>query len=177
MVAGDFMEVYSKKKQFNSWHCIASCFFLDTAHNIMQYLEIISKMLIKGGYLINIGPLLYHFEDMTNDPSVELTHEQLIKTLPAFGFKLIKQKKNIKTSYTCNPHSMLQMHYNCVFWIAQKVGDCSFEDEDKDKDNDDDDQMLNDPQTPKTPPQSDSSQNHQNSKPPQTQNQQMDTTG
>lgn len=74
-----------------AWDAVVTCFFLDTAHNIVEYIKIISKILKDGGvssqlpsssvkYIllqkkiiidlfgwqvwINLGPLLYHFADM-----------------------------------------------------------------------------------------------------------------
>jgi len=38
------------------WDAVLSCFFLDTAHNVIQYIRAIYRMLKPGGYLINIGP-------------------------------------------------------------------------------------------------------------------------
>jgi len=39
-----------------SWDAVVTCFFLDTAHNIVEYIEIISKILKDGGvsYLSNL---------------------------------------------------------------------------------------------------------------------------
>merc|ERR1711862_1055499 len=34
MSAGDFLEIYTEP---NTWDCIVTCFFLDTAHNIIEY--------------------------------------------------------------------------------------------------------------------------------------------
>jgi len=62
MVGGDFVEVYTKQSE--SWDCVACSFFLDTAHNIILYLEVIFKTLKPGGYLLNFGPLLYHYANM-----------------------------------------------------------------------------------------------------------------
>ena len=45
MCAGDFVEVYSKPDQAGSFDCVATCFFLDTAHNILQYMQIIRHIL------------------------------------------------------------------------------------------------------------------------------------
>jgi carnosine N-methyltransferase len=61
MVAGEFIEVYNKQPE--QWDCVVTCFFLDTAHNVMEYLECISKILKKGGLWVNIGPLLYHYSE------------------------------------------------------------------------------------------------------------------
>lgn len=45
MCAGDFVEVYSEPHQAGSFDCVATCFFLDTAHNILQYMQIIKHIL------------------------------------------------------------------------------------------------------------------------------------
>ena len=45
MCAGDFVEVYSAPDQAASFDCVATCFFLDTAHNILQYMQIIRHIL------------------------------------------------------------------------------------------------------------------------------------
>ncbi|DBB03564.1 TPA: hypothetical protein ACH3X3_010907 [Trebouxia sp. C0006] len=47
MCAGDFVEVYSSQEQAASFDCVATCFFLDTAHNILQYMQII-RHILKG---------------------------------------------------------------------------------------------------------------------------------
>ena len=39
MVAGEFVEIYSKQE--NKWDCVVTCFFLDTAHNIIECIECI----------------------------------------------------------------------------------------------------------------------------------------
>ncbi|XP_030049589.1 carnosine N-methyltransferase isoform X2 [Microcaecilia unicolor] len=52
MVAGDFQEIYTER---DMWDCIATCFFIDTAHNIIDYIETIWKILKPGGIWINLG--------------------------------------------------------------------------------------------------------------------------
>lgn len=32
-----------------AWDAVVTCFFLDTAHNIVEYIEIISRILKDGG--------------------------------------------------------------------------------------------------------------------------------
>lgn len=51
MAAGDFLEVYQEP---GSWDCVATVFFLDTAHNVIAYIETIYKILKPGGYWINL---------------------------------------------------------------------------------------------------------------------------
>ncbi|ETO16293.1 hypothetical protein RFI_21059, partial [Reticulomyxa filosa] len=121
MVAGDFIEVYPSNQEYHDFfNCVVSCFFLDTAHNILEFLDAISLILKTDGYLVNIGPLLYHFEDMS-DPSIELTWEEVKASLPHFGFELVQEKLTLPCVYTNNPNSMLQTSYDCVFFIAKKI--------------------------------------------------------
>ena len=36
MATGEFMDVFSGRRA--EWDCIVTCFFIDTAHNLMDYL-------------------------------------------------------------------------------------------------------------------------------------------
>jgi carnosine N-methyltransferase len=40
MIAGDFLQVY---KDPNYWECVATCFFIDCASNVIQLIEVIYK--------------------------------------------------------------------------------------------------------------------------------------
>ncbi len=42
-----------------------------------------------GGYLINLGPLLYHFDDHREAPSVELTWEEVREVVIGLGFIVV----------------------------------------------------------------------------------------
>jgi carnosine N-methyltransferase len=72
----------------DSWDCVATCFFIDTANNIIEYIEMIYKILKPGGIWINLGPLLYHYADMPGEVSIELTLEQVMKIVEKTGFKV-----------------------------------------------------------------------------------------
>lgn len=39
----------------DSWDCVTTCFFIDTAHNVIEYVETIWKILKPGGAWINLG--------------------------------------------------------------------------------------------------------------------------
>ncbi len=80
MVAGEFIEVYSKQE--TQWDCVVTCFFLDTAHNVVEYIECISKILKKGGLWVNIGPLLYHYAEQVEEVQLELSWEEINKIIP-----------------------------------------------------------------------------------------------
>lgn len=102
------------------------------------------------------GPLLYHFENMANELSVELSYEDIRRAVISTGFHievtqtfvherlqntlligkrmfLLKvEKESVQTSYTENQRSMLRYVYDCVFFVARKpaeVDDRSHEDQ------------------------------------------------
>jgi carnosine N-methyltransferase len=70
MSASDFLMLYSNGEQQDRFDAVATVFFLDTSPNIIRYFEAIRNCLKKGGLLINIGPLLWHFEN--NAPGTHL---------------------------------------------------------------------------------------------------------
>ncbi|KAM7513868.1 hypothetical protein LguiA_003451 [Lonicera macranthoides] len=122
MCGGDFVEVYSDTSQIGVWDAVVTCFFLDTAHNIVEYIEIISRILKDGGVWINLGPLLYHFADIygqEDEISIELSLEDVKRVALHYGFEL-ENEKTIETTYTTNPRSMMQNHYHAAFWTMRK---------------------------------------------------------
>ncbi|KAK1423764.1 hypothetical protein QVD17_19072 [Tagetes erecta] len=107
MCGGDFVEVYNDPSQVGAWDAVVTCFFLDTAHNIVR---------------INLGPLLYHFADMyghEDEMSVELCLDDVKKVATHYGFEL-ELEKTIETTYTTNPRAMMQNHYFSAFWTMRK---------------------------------------------------------
>ncbi|CAO3597148.1 unnamed protein product [Absidia cylindrospora] len=120
MVAGDFLEVYGEHgENQGAWDVVVTCFFIDTARNILKYLEVIHRILKQGGTWINIGPLLYHFEDTPGESSVELSLDQIKRVAQDMGFE-IKKESMVDTTYTANPDSMLTYLYHSAFWTAIK---------------------------------------------------------
>lgn len=51
MCAGDFAEVYSKAEYRGYFDCVATCFFIDTAHNVIDYLNVLHHVLKVGTFL------------------------------------------------------------------------------------------------------------------------------
>lgn len=127
----------------NSKDVVVTNFFMDTSSNILDYLETISHVLKDGGYWINFGPFMYHFEqdhqtELTADfdpctgevsnelntplKGIELSHEDVIQTATTyFPFKPIKQKAGIPSTYGTDVNDISMLGYQCSFWILQKV--------------------------------------------------------
>ncbi len=118
MVAGEFVEIY--KKQINTWKGIVTCYFIDTANNIFQYIETIHKILQVGGVWINFGPLLYHYSEMDKEISIELSWDEVRHIITSIGFE-IKKEEIKEACYSSDCDSMLKTVYRCIYFTAVKV--------------------------------------------------------
>jgi hypothetical protein len=144
MATGDFCVLYSQPDSKETFDVIITVFFIDTAPNIVRYIETVRNCLKLGGIWINLGPLLWHHvakppsagddkrdkkskaathEDVgIADPgSVELTDEEVVALVEHFGFEIEKREVGmIETGYISDISSMLQNTYRPSFWIARK---------------------------------------------------------
>ena len=118
MVAGEFCRVY--KDKINFFDAIVTCYFIDTANNIIEYIETIHDIVKLGGLWINFGPLLYHYTENESEVSIELSWEEIKHIITGFGFEFQKIEF-VKTTYSSNKDSMSQRIYNCIFFNAIKV--------------------------------------------------------
>ncbi|KAG8942829.1 hypothetical protein FRC03_002851 [Tulasnella sp. 419] len=120
LVAGDFVEVYGvtdedeakernnddhggygKESQEGKWNAVLTCFFIDTAKDIIEYLNIIHRVLVPGGVWINLGPLLWHYENNnTGDLSIEITLEDVKLLSKKIGFEIYASNLLLPSSYS-----------------------------------------------------------------------------
>ncbi|KAG5715674.1 UPF0586 like protein [Termitomyces sp. T112] len=145
LVAGDFEEIYGvdtdpNKPQAGEWNAILTCFFIDTAKNIVNYLRVIHRILAPGSVWVNLGPLLWHWENNnTNNTSVELDLEEVKALARSIGFEIsvclrslyisqfeikcnpLWNERTIDTTYTSNSEGMLGYIYHAAFWTATKI--------------------------------------------------------
>ena len=117
MVAGEFCRVY--KEKINFFDSVVTCYFIDTANNIIEYIETIYNILKIGGLWINFGPLLYHYTDNINEVSIELSWNEVKKIIIGYGFEFTKEE-NIQTTYSADKDSMTHRIYKCIFFTAVK---------------------------------------------------------
>jgi len=120
MAAGDFLEVYSGPEYVSSQDCVVTCFFIDCAHNVIEFVQTIHQVLKQGGTWINFGPLLYHFSDIRGEDSIEPDYNTLRAVIADLGFEFLSEKEKMSSSYSQNKSSMLQYNYNCVMFTARK---------------------------------------------------------
>lgn len=69
---GDFTEIYSQPVVRSSFGAVVTCFFIDTATNILEYLLVIRNALKSGGIWVNVGPLQWHSNAVLHPSGDEL---------------------------------------------------------------------------------------------------------
>ena len=143
MTAGDFVLLYSQDGQRERFDAVTSVYFLDTAPNVIRYIEAIHHCLKPGGVWVNLGPLLWHFEDravghiipgegqrplsegsdtgIAEPGSFELCNEELLTLINRMGFEVARHEiRSDGSGYIQNPESMLQHVYRTSHWVATK---------------------------------------------------------
>lgn len=68
ITGGEFTFVYTKKPEH--FQGVATCFFLDTANNVFEYVNTIWTTLKTDGIWVNFGPLLFHYKEMLGEVSI-----------------------------------------------------------------------------------------------------------
>ncbi|KAF4121816.1 N2227-like protein [Geosmithia morbida] len=144
MCAADFLCVYGDEEHAEAYDAVATVFFLDTAPNLARYLDVVHRCLRPGGILVNVGPLLWHFENnapgnggqdddgdgqhdsrsssgIADPGSFELANDEVMALLEAVGFRIESRRDDVETPYIQDRDSMLQTVYRSSTWVARKV--------------------------------------------------------
>jgi N2227-like protein len=129
LAEGDFTTVF--RESTAEYDVVITLFFIDTAGNIMQYLETISRMLKPGGIWMNLGPLVWQPES-----GLQFTLEELAAVCEAKGFQFIQTKdkwgeltipgKEIRgkeAGYTFDKQSLWKNAYLAQFWVVRNNQD------------------------------------------------------
>jgi carnosine N-methyltransferase len=125
MVSGEWLQIY--KDQSDTWDAVVTCFFIDTAPIVMEYIDAIYRLLRPGGVWINLGPLLYHWassyssghEDPRYQQSIELSCDEIKEIAESYGFTVESLSQHV-CNYTCNQRSMMQTTYHSALFVARK---------------------------------------------------------
>lgn len=137
MSASDFLLLYGDEEQKDTFDAVATLFFLDTAPNVIRYIEAIKNCLRSGGLVVNLGPLLWHFENdapgthgrgkeanegqgIADPGAFELTDDEIVALVEKMGFDIEKKESGIAAPYIQDPESMLQHIYMASHWVARK---------------------------------------------------------
>jgi len=141
MAGGEFVSIYSATREKGAWDCVVACFFLDTAPCIVEYLQVIHHMLRPGGYLINFGPLLWHWSGPAMRPddrsiedyhsrysyldkkylqSVDFSWEDVRQIMSNVGFEIVEERSGQDAHYTADQRSLMNMNYRCIHFVARR---------------------------------------------------------
>lgn len=102
--------------------------------------DVVWHALRPGGYWINLGPLLYHWQggggaaddagaddgdgaDSRYLQSLELSYQEVRFALLARGFELVREAAGAKTTYAANRLSLLANVYSPLLWVVRKPVD------------------------------------------------------
>jgi MFS transporter, ACS family, DAL5 transporter family protein len=124
LVEGDFTKVFVNHTAH--FDVVFTNFFMDTAPNMMNYIDTMVSILKPGGVWINIGPMLYH------RASVEFSLEDIMAVAEEYGFEFLDVDeewgplvlKNRKAryggvSYLCNENALRYNTYKATFFAAR----------------------------------------------------------
>ena len=137
---GDFVKLYRKEEYKGQFNAVATVFFLDTAPNVIRYIETVHHCLKVGGIWMNLGPLLWQFanrvptdEDETTTSRVhdttgieepgsfELTDEEVLVLVKKMGFTVTMHDRDTKIAgYMQDRRSLLHSSYRPSHWVARK---------------------------------------------------------
>lgn len=92
MVAGEFCECFSQAREKGMYDAVVTCFFLDTGHNVIQYLETIWDALAADGVWVHLGPLQWHWSDANTyegneEMSIEIGFDAVVEIAKRIGFE------------------------------------------------------------------------------------------
>lgn len=117
--AGGFEEVYGTEDEAGRWDGVLTCFFLDTARNVLAYVRAMHALLRPGGLWANVGPLLYHYAELVHERSLELSGHELMAAVRAVGFDVLEER-TVPCSYTRDKRSLMHTHFDCMYFRARK---------------------------------------------------------
>lgn len=126
MLAGDFVEVFSSEDLKEYYNAVVTCFFLDTAHNVIEYMETIWDILQPDGVWIHFGPLQWHWADAhtylpEEEVSIELPLDKVVEIAKNIGFVFDEDiTESISCPYMSALNGMRPQVYDCAFWKARK---------------------------------------------------------
>jgi carnosine N-methyltransferase len=124
LVEGDFTTEFAN--QSAHYDAVATFFFVDTATNMLDYLDQIARVLKPGGLWVNLGPLLYH------KAAVELSLDDVMAVAEEYGFEFVdvdeewgplilpaRKARTRDISYLCDTDSLRRNVYSTALFAAR----------------------------------------------------------
>ncbi|RMZ81852.1 hypothetical protein DV738_g2090, partial [Chaetothyriales sp. CBS 135597] len=117
MAAGDFTTSFTRAEYRAAFDAVTTVYFIDTAPNLLRYIETIHHCLRPGGVWVNgIG----------QPGAFELADDQVKELVRKMGFVIHPDEELLLRdsgagAYMQDPDSMLQSRYRPSYWVATKV--------------------------------------------------------
>lgn len=130
LVEGDFTVEFAQ--DIGKYDSIVTLFFIDTARNLVSYLETIHRLLRPGGRWINFGPLLYG-----SAPFLQLSLDEIVALSEEIGFEFVETVdgsasacgnitldgipvRGRQVAYGQNSRGLSKNAFQAQFWVATK---------------------------------------------------------
>ncbi|KAJ5494675.1 hypothetical protein N7463_010762 [Penicillium fimorum] len=126
LMEGDFTTVFTEHT--GQYDIIVTLFFIDTARNLVSYLETIHRLLRPGGRWVNLGPLLYG-----TAPFVQLSLDEIVALSASMGFEFQESDptignitlpdfpvRGLEVAYGRNGRGLNKNAYQAQYWEAIK---------------------------------------------------------
>lgn len=128
LVEGDFSQVFKAPEWSGGQDVLVTHFFIDTARNLLSYVETIHRLLKPGGFWVNMGPLLW-----SHNSQLQLSLDEVVKLSEAVGFVFVESDerwgertlphltvRSVHAPYGFNHRTLSQNAYKAQFWVARK---------------------------------------------------------
>ena len=116
-----FREICEERLEAGSVDYVVTWFFIDTAHNVIEYVDLIENILKPNGIWINMGGLQYMYEPYEGESSIELAFKDLKGAIIDAGL-IISQAKLIDNYEYFLEDSDVQRTYKCPYFTCTKNG-------------------------------------------------------
>jgi carnosine N-methyltransferase len=105
----DFLLLNSVVNNQSKFDVVVTCFFLDTATNVMEYIATIIKLLKpKEGMWVNVGPLQWHQKSQ-----IRLSADELYNLIEEVGFKIMEWGVDVAPIEYRSSHKLVRStHYD-----------------------------------------------------------------
>lgn len=128
LIEGDFTTVFPAQDT-GKYDVIVTLFFIDTARNLVSYLETIHRLLRPGGKWVNLGPLLYG-----SAPFLQLSLDEIVVLSERMGFVFEETEdascgdvtipgmkvRGMEVAYALNTQALSKNAYQAQFWVATR---------------------------------------------------------
>ena len=104
-----------------SYDGVVSVFYLDACGSLLAAIDAAWQALVAGGVWVSLGPLEYNGADGGHQgDGMRLCGDELLRLVGARGFEVMEVHE-VPCAYTQDKRSMLQQHFDCLFFVARKL--------------------------------------------------------